>query len=234
MSLVNQNGRAIEQDTSGQAVHLVGNGPVTQARNRNIAAAATTYASATNSCTWPSGVKELTITPQVNRAKHWSFTNYATAQAATTLVTGAGVLHAIVVNFPVASATITVYDNTAASGTKMHLITLPGVLLEQGPKQILVDSKFSTGLTIVTTGASFDVTFVYDALTTEPCLLVAFDAPNDAVASAWLTDAGNSASDVNYFPVYPGVPRTFLMASGITRFDCLPLTDAMRVLVEAN
>ncbi len=235
MSLIAQNGLHFEQETKGLATHQIGNGEVSQARNRNIAAAATTYASATNSATWTSsGVKELTITAQVNSAKHWTYVNYATAQSSTTLITGAGVLHAIVINFPVASATVTVYDNTAASGTKIALITLPAALLSSGPEEILLDVKFSTGLTIVTTGTNFDVTFAYDALTTEPYLLVVFGAPSDAVASAWLADAGSASSDVLYFPVYPGVKEKFIMSSAITRFDCLPLIDPMRVIVEAN
>lgn len=236
MAIVYSGGRPIEQGSDGVAVHQVGSGVVSQARNRSIAAAATTYASVTNSATWPSGfgVKEITVIPHANLTEKFEKTNYATAQAATTLVTGAGVLHAIVINRPIASATITVYDNTAASGTLMHTVTLPATLLEDGPDQILVDAKFSTGLNVTTTGTNFDVTFVYRALSTEPACLVVWDSPNDAVASTWLSETGGAAVDVQYDIVYPGQPRTFLMSSEITRVDVLPLHDTMRVILEAN
>jgi hypothetical protein len=52
------------------------------------------------------------------------------------------------------------YDNTAGSGTKIGTITLPATLLSDGPREASYDLRFSTGLTIVTTGTS-DVTVVY-------------------------------------------------------------------------
>lgn len=82
------------------------------------------------------------------------------AGAATTVVkTGGGTLEAIIVNKAVLSTTITIYDNTAASGTKIATITHPGTLLasyEIFPYQC----RFNTGLTIVTSGAD-DITVVW-------------------------------------------------------------------------
>ena len=230
-------GTTVPNKSTGGAGHVRPiAGTAQTAKNRNINAAATTYASATNSATWTSteNVTEVTITPQVNSSRHYSFTNYATAQSATTLVTGAGILHAIIINTPIASATITVYDNTAASGTKMLLITLPAALLSSGPEEIILDSKFSTGLDITTTGTNFDVTFVYEALTANPALLVAFDAPSDATASLWLTDTGGAAVNIMYDIIHVGENKTYNFTSYLSRLDVLPLTDAMRVVVGAG
>lgn len=80
-----------------------------------------------------------------------SYTNITSATT-TTVKSGAGFLHLIMINAAVASATITIYDNTSAAGTKIATITMPATLLSS---QIVLrfDVSFSTGLTIVTTGA---------------------------------------------------------------------------------
>lgn len=74
-------------------------------------------------------------------------------------------LYKIIVNKPVASSTITIYDNGAASGTKVGTITHPATLNQQyevfdygtdGEGGI----ELETGLTIVTSGAD-DVTVIY-------------------------------------------------------------------------
>jgi hypothetical protein len=79
-----------------------------------------------------------------------SYTNITTATT-TVVKSGAGFLHLIMVNSAAASATITLYDNTAASGTKIATITMPGVLLAN-QANFRYDVSFNTGLTIVTTG----------------------------------------------------------------------------------
>jgi hypothetical protein len=72
--------------------------------------------------------------------------------ATTTIVKpGAGVLHTLTVNTTAAGA-ITIYDNTAASGTK--IATLKASIAEQ---TFTFDVGFGTGLTIVTAAAS-DIT----------------------------------------------------------------------------
>ena len=82
------------------------------------------------------------------------------ASATTTVVkTTPGQLRRLVINKPVASTTITIYDNTAASGTKIATIATPATLLDA---QIQLDYgvNFATGLTIVTSGAD-DINVVY-------------------------------------------------------------------------
>src|SRR3989338_2273756 len=59
--------------------------------------------------------------------------------------TGAGYLHAIIVN-STANGTVTIYDNTAQSGTKIG--TLKASVVEG---TYLYDCAFSTGLHVVTT-----------------------------------------------------------------------------------
>lgn len=76
-----------------------------------------------------------------------------TSATTTVVKTSAGVLHKIIVNATSASS-ITVYDSTAASGTK--IATLKASVAEQ---TFDYDAQFLTGLTIVS-GAS-DITVVY-------------------------------------------------------------------------
>jgi hypothetical protein len=55
---------------------------------------------------------------------------------------------------------IAIYDNTAGSGTLIGTITQPAALLAS-QVDLAYDVKFSTGLTIVTSGASQDITVSY-------------------------------------------------------------------------
>lgn len=83
----------------------------------------------------------------------YSYTNISTATT-TVVKSGSGVLGRITVN-TTAAGTITIYDNTAGSGTK--IATLPASVAV-GTYEYGV--AFSTGLTIVTAGAS-DITVAY-------------------------------------------------------------------------
>lgn len=86
-----------------------------------------------------------------------NYTNITT-QATTTIKTGSGVLGTLTINTPVANAVITIYDNTAGSGTKIGTITLPAALVSDGPISLSLDLLFLTGLTLVTSGAPMDIT----------------------------------------------------------------------------
>lgn len=78
-------------------------------------------------------------------------------QATTTVKSGGGVLHTVCVNTPAATETITIYDNTAASGTKIGTVT---VFASTNPC-LTYDINFTIGLTIVTATASSDLTVSY-------------------------------------------------------------------------
>lgn len=84
---------------------------------------------------------------------YYSYSNISTATT-TVVKASAGVLHTIVVNTTAAGA-ITVYDNTSGSGTK--IATLKASI---GENTYMFDTAFTTGLTIVTAGAS-DITVTY-------------------------------------------------------------------------
>ena len=78
------------------------------------------------------------------------------ANVSSTIKSGAGILHTVVVNTLGTTPTIQIYDNTAASGTKIGLIT-PTVTGTYD-----YDVSFNTGLTVVTTGTgTADITITW-------------------------------------------------------------------------
>lgn len=77
----------------------------------------------------------------------YSNTNIAAATT-TTAKSGAGTVHTLNINTGVAAATVTVYDNTAGSGTKI------GTYQAALPASYLIDAAFATGLTLVTSGTA--------------------------------------------------------------------------------
>lgn len=78
--------------------------------------------------------------------------------ATTTVVkSGSGRIIAITCNTPVAAATAQLYNNTAAGGTKIGLITVPATAANPFTLEIN-GGAFTTGLTVVTTGTA-DWTF---------------------------------------------------------------------------
>jgi hypothetical protein len=84
------------------------------------------------------------------------FKNIAGA-ATTTVKSGAGVLHAIIVGATGGGFSIEAFDNTAGSGTIIaNLTNTTG-----GSVSIPIDAEFATGLTIVTAGAGNNITAVY-------------------------------------------------------------------------
>jgi hypothetical protein len=80
-----------------------------------------------------------------------------TGQATTVVKSSPGILHTICVNTPAATETITIYDNTAASGTKIGTAT---VFASTNPC-FTYDVNFTIGLTLVTATASSDLTVSY-------------------------------------------------------------------------
>jgi len=81
-----------------------------------------------------------------------------TTQTTTTVKSGAGFIYQIEIPTPVANATVKIYDNTAGSGTVLlDTITLPSVLISDGPIVVPLNKTFSTGCTIVTAGATMSV-----------------------------------------------------------------------------
>lgn len=83
------------------------------------------------------------------------------AGAATTVVKAdKGILRAIVINKAVATGVVTVYDNTAASGTKIATITQPAAVV-QSQATLTYNVRCATGITVVTSAAD-DITVTYE------------------------------------------------------------------------
>jgi len=89
------------------------------------------------------------------------FGHYNNITSATTTVvkTGPGSLYAVIVNSTVANGTITIYDNTAGSGTLIATVTYPATLLAS-QTVLPYFTQFTTGLTVVTTGVA-NITVIY-------------------------------------------------------------------------
>lgn len=86
----------------------------------------------------------------------YNFTNITAAAPTTTVVaTGNGVLHTITFNKPTATSVVTIYNNTAASGTAIGTITVPASPM---PVTLTYDVYFSVGLTVLTATAASDIT----------------------------------------------------------------------------
>lgn len=89
----------------------------------------------------------------------WDYANISAA-GTNTLKSGPGVLGSVTVNKTVSLGVITVYDNTAGSGTVIATITHPLSLL-QSQYILTFNCKFSTGLTVVTSlGDNITVTYM--------------------------------------------------------------------------
>lgn len=95
----------------------------------------------------------LALTPPARAQQVFSYANITT-DTTTTLKTGPGCLHGICINTPAATGTITIYDSTAAGGTKIGTITSYASAV--GCQHF--DIAFWIGLTIVTATAAPDIT----------------------------------------------------------------------------
>lgn len=100
-----------------------------------------------------SGVWTVSTTELVN-----SFRNIASAST-TVVKSGAGTLAGVIVNKAAALSSVTIYDNTLATGTKIATITHPLTLLSS-QYALPFNCAFTTGLTVVTSAAD-DVTVIY-------------------------------------------------------------------------
>lgn len=84
-----------------------------------------------------------------------------TTQTTTTVKSGTGRLYRLVISVPVATAVVTVYDNTAGSGTQIIPPITIGAAPVYGPFSLMVGAVFTTGLTIVTSTATMSVGVYY-------------------------------------------------------------------------
>lgn len=98
----------------------------------------------------------LSLGPAAAQQALYSYQNITT-DATTTVKSGKGYLHTVCINTPAATGTVTIYDNTAGSGTKIGAITSYASL----SGCYTYDVAFWTGLTVVTATAAPDVTVTF-------------------------------------------------------------------------
>ena len=108
-------------------------------------------------------VRTATIARLGELSTQSAFSNISTL-GTFTLKYGPGNLHKIVVNnSPTSAGTVTVYDNTVGSGTKIATITLVRQApLNQAYTIDFNDLPFSNGLTLVTATQAGDITVIYE------------------------------------------------------------------------
>lgn len=121
------------------------------------ATAANLNVTAAQGGTWTVQLGNTPNTTPVLVQSSFSFNNITTATT-TTVKSGAGVIHGVTINTKgTVASTVTIYDNTAGSGSKIAIIdslNLSGAFF--------YDAAFATGLTIVTTGTiAPDITVMY-------------------------------------------------------------------------
>jgi len=110
-----------------------------------------------------SGTGYFTVDPQARNCGSnapatlgWYSYNNITSNTTTAVKSGAGVLHSITFNNPIATNTVTILDSLTGIGTKIGTITSPASPV---PVTLIYDTAFATGLTIVTaTGTAPDIT----------------------------------------------------------------------------
>lgn len=88
-----------------------------------------------------------------------SYLNVTGTTAATTVKTGSGYLRKVILNTPVATSVITLWDSLTASGIKIGTITVPASMM---PDELVFDVAFSIGLTITVATAASDITVVFE------------------------------------------------------------------------
>ena len=104
---------------------------------------------------------ENLTTNRLNNEPIYSYTSITT-QTTTTVKSGAGTLAGFLIPTPVASATMKIFDNTAASGSVIvDTITFPATLVSDGPVFIKIDASFAIGCTVVTAGATMAADIYY-------------------------------------------------------------------------
>lgn len=100
---------------------------------------------------------ELQIVDGAYKVTPYCNTNNITTNTTTLVKSGAGFLHTITLNKPVATGTIALYDALTAT-TPFATITVPA---GQMVVTLAYDKAFTTGLTIVTATVAQDITVSY-------------------------------------------------------------------------
>jgi hypothetical protein len=81
-----------------------------------------------------------------------------TTDTTTTVKSGPGILHSIIINTGAATEVVTLWDSLTATGTKIGTITVPASPV---PGFLNYDIGFTIGLTVQTATAASDITVTY-------------------------------------------------------------------------
>ena len=103
---------------------------------------------------------KVTVQTTNNAEVQYSWSNILT-QAEFNVKQSAGFLKGIVINTPLASGVISIFNNASGASTSMGVITQPATLLSDTSTRVDYDLAFNSGLTIVTSGANQDITVIY-------------------------------------------------------------------------
>jgi len=98
------------------------------------------------------------LTDDNGKPTHVGSYKHITSQTTTVVKASAGFLYKIIFNKPVATATVSVYDDPATSNNAIALITVPA---SPQPVTLTYDLAFANGCTVITGVADEDITVVY-------------------------------------------------------------------------
>ena len=130
----------------------------TQLRASPVPVSVSGVATAANQTTANTSLSSIDTKLSAFKAGGSSFAWFSTATGST-IKSGAGVVRRVIIGSNV-TGTVTLYDNTAASGTV--ICSLPCFPSSTPCNYVELNAAFSTGLHCVTTGSGISVTVVYD------------------------------------------------------------------------
>jgi len=113
-----------------------------------------------NGATWDrlrgTAAEGATVNLAAKATGGYSYSHTAGATAGTTIKGSAGTLHSVTVNTKGATAVLTIFDNTTATGTTIAIVDLTANV-----QTLIYDLTFTTGLSISVTGTISDITITY-------------------------------------------------------------------------
>ena len=203
-------------------------GPVGFAHNRSLILSST-YASATNMASWPSGAQptKLSIRSALESGDDYTYLNVTTNESVAAQVSGLGILKSIIINEAGTATTLAVYDSLTAAGA------LIGTWATAAQLVFPVNAVFQTGLSFVTAGTTAaNITLVYKKI--QFLGLAVLNAPNDATAAAWLSQGPSGTVDVQFWPIFRDMPSEVGEDYPIARCDMSSTLNNLPVFIGGN
>lgn len=224
---------------------IYGTGETT--KNRNINAAATTYAESTNSCAWTStdNVKEFWVTAtapkRTDTAVDVNTGILANVDAAVAAATGLVLMGYSVRESAAAAAVATVqivHGATAAGGTAVVEVELAAN--ESKTQWFGRDGiPVASGISLNVTAGTVDVDLYYATVVTvdplQDFVRMLLDPPSAAYCTSAFSDTGGRSVNVDYFQLPYGVRcGPFTGTDYFSSIAFLPSVASTRIIVEAQ